>query len=95
METYRFNSEGYFDPTTYEVPAKVEDEEGAARKSASFRALLYICSPYLGDVERNVYQVRVYSRFVVVKNAILIATHLLFSKFMGESTERGLLCLWI
>ncbi len=86
----KFNSEGYFDPTTYEALTIVENEERAARKAASFRPLVYICSPYSGDVERNVYLAKVYSRFAVVKNAIPIAPHLLFPQFMDEGTERGL-----
>ena len=58
--------------------------------SASFRPLVYICSPYSGDVEKNIYLAKVFSRFAVVKNAIPIAPHLLFPQFMDESTERGL-----
>lgn len=89
----KFNSEGYFDPTAYEALTKVEKEEKVARKAFSFRPLVYICSPYSGDVERNVYLTKVYSRFAVVKNVIPIAPHLLFPQFMDESTERGLTML--
>lgn len=86
----RFNSEGYFDPTTYEALTKVEREERAAHKAASFRPLVYICSPFSGDIEKNVYKTRLYCRFAVAKNAIPLAPHLLFPQFMDENTERSL-----
>ncbi len=90
MAIERFNSEGYFDPTTYEALAKIEKEERAARKAATYRPLVYICSPYSGDVERNTCQARAYSRFAVAKHSIPIAPHLLYPQFMDEGTERGL-----
>ena len=90
MTIERFNSEGYFDPTTYEALTKIEKEERAARKAAAYRPLVYICSPYSGDIERNTYQARAYSRFAVAKHCIPIAPHLLFPQFVDEDTEREL-----
>ena len=90
MMIERFNSEGYFDPTTYEALTKIEKEERAARKAAAYRPLVYICSPYSGDIERNTYQARAYSRFAVAKHCIPIAPHLLFPQFVDEDTEREL-----
>lgn len=54
------------------------------------RPLVYVCSPYRGDVERNAECARRYSRFAVDRGAIPIAPHLLFPQFMSEKTERGL-----
>lgn len=53
MSINKFNSEGYIDLTAYEALLKIEQEERAARKAANFRPLVYICSPYSGNIERN------------------------------------------
>lgn len=86
MAISKFNSEGYFDPTTYEALSNVEKEERAAR----YRPLVYICSPFSGDISGNIDRARRYSRFAVDEKAIPLAPHLLFPQFMDESTEREL-----
>ena len=57
-----------------------------------YRPLVYICSPYAGDVERNVNMARVYSRFAVKNTCIPLAPHLLYPQFMddGSPAEREL-----
>ena len=52
MSISKFNSEGYYDPVVYEALTKVEAEERAARAAAAYRPLVYICSPYAGDIEK-------------------------------------------
>ena len=86
----KYNSEGYYDPTVYEALSNIEKEEKAARRV--YRPLVYICSPYAGDVERNVNMARVYSRFAVRNTCIPIAPHLLYPQFMddGRPAEREL-----
>lgn len=86
----RFNSEGYYDPTMFEALSGIEREEKAAKRGSSFRPVVYICSPYAGDVVRHEKQARAYSRFAVEKKAIPVAPHLLFPQYMDESTEREL-----
>ena len=56
MSVSKFNSEGYYDPVVYEALTKVEAEERAARATAAYRPLVYICSPYAGDIEKNTYR---------------------------------------
>lgn len=90
MGINKFNSEGYYDPVTYKALTNVEREERAARRSGAYRPLVYICSPYAGDVERNCENARRYSRFAVDRGAIPFAPHLLFPQFMSENTERAL-----
>lgn len=51
MSVDKFNSEGYYDPTAYEAMSTVEKEERALR---AFRPIVYICSPYAGEIEKNV-----------------------------------------
>lgn len=86
MAISKFNSEGYFDPTTYEALSNVEREERAAR----YRPLVYICSPFSGDISGNIDKAKKYSRFAVDQKAIPLAPHLLFPQFMDEDTEREL-----
>ena len=86
MTISKFNSEGYYDPTTYEALSKVEREEKAAR----YRPLVYICSPFSGDISRNIERAKKYSRYAVDSKAIPIAPHLLFPQFMDDDTEREL-----
>ena len=51
----------------------------------TFRPIVYICSPYAGDIETNVVAARRYSRFAVEKGYIPIAPHLLFPQFLNDS----------
>ena len=85
MSINKFNSEGYYDPTAYEAMSAVEKEEKALR---AFRPIVYICSPYAGDVPANVENARKYSRFAVDKGYIPIAPHLLFPQFLNDSNPK-------
>lgn len=81
MSINKFNSEGYYDPTTYEALTAIEQEERAAR---SFRPIVYICSPFAGDIETNIKAARRFSRFAVDSGYIPIAPHLLFPQFLND-----------
>ncbi len=83
MGISKYNSEGYHDPTTYGALSKIEKEEKAAKKA--YRPLVYICSPFAGDMENNINMARVYSRFAVRNACIPLAPHLLFPQFMDDS----------
>lgn len=83
MGISKYNSEGYHDPTTYEALSKIEKEEKAAKRT--YRPLVYICSPFAGDVEGNTESARRYSRFAVRNACIPFAPHLLFPQFMDDS----------
>lgn len=56
MSVRRYNCEGYFDPTAYEAFINIEKETRAAslesqsRRVPNYRPLVYICSPYAGDI---------------------------------------------
>lgn len=52
--------------------------------SNSKRPLVYICSPYSGDVESNVKAAREYCRLAVDKGYIPVAPHLLYPQFMDD-----------
>ncbi len=78
------NAEGYYDP----VPAMAI--AGMEKKEKKFRPIVYVCSPFAGDMDGNMRKARRYCRFAVDQGAIPIAPHLLFPQFMKEETERGL-----
>lgn len=90
MGINKFNSEGYRDLTAYSALSNIEQKEKAACRTAAFRPLVYICSPYAGDIEKNTKNARRYSRFAVTKNAIPFAPHLLMPQYMDDKTERSL-----
>ena len=78
----KFNAEGYFDPTAYEALTAIEKEEKGLR---TFRPIVFICSPFAGDIQRNIESARRYSRFAIVRGCIPIAPHLLFPQFLDDS----------
>ena len=85
MSIDKFNSEGYSDPTAYKAMTTIEQEERALRE---FRPIVYICSPFAGEVEKNIQAARDYSRFAVDKGYIPIAPHLLFPQFLNDADPR-------
>jgi len=46
--------------------------------------LVYVCSPYRGNVEENVNKAREYSRFTFNKKNIPITPHLLYPQFLND-----------
>ena len=77
------NSEGYSDPTAGEALSRITANEKQSLRA--FRPIVYICSPYSGDVEGNVVAARRYCRFAVEQGYIPIAPHLLFPQFLDDS----------
>ena len=45
MNIDKHNSEGYYDPTSFDALTNV----AKAEKQSAFRPLVYICSPFSGD----------------------------------------------
>ena len=85
MSISKLNAERYSDPTAYEALSAIEKEEKALR---AFRPIVYICSPYAGEVEKNVEAAQKYSRFAVDKGYIPIAPHLLFPQFLNDRNPK-------
>lgn len=79
MSVNLYNSERYFDPTAYEALTNIEREA-----KRLYRPLVFICSPFSGDTERNTRRAQGFCRFAVSMNYIPIAPHLLFPQFMEE-----------
>ncbi len=80
-----YNSGGYFSPTEYEAMTRIEKVEKAAARTAAFRPIVYICSPYAGDIERNTENARRYSRFAVDQHCLPITPHIYFTQFMNDA----------
>ena len=80
-----FNSEGYRSPTEHEAFTRIEKAEKAARKAAAFRPVVYICSLYSGDTEKNVKNAKRYSRFAVDRHYLPITPHIYFTQFMDDN----------
>ena len=81
MNRDKQNQEGYDDPTAYEAITNIEQEERLLR---AFRPIVYICSPYAGDVEQNVKATHAYSRHAVDRGCIPIAPHLLYPQILRD-----------
>jgi hypothetical protein len=56
--------------------------------------IVYICSPFSGDVARNIENARKYCKYAVGKGVMPIAPHLLFPQFLDDNCpverEKGL-----
>lgn len=76
------NAEGYLDLTAFEALKR------AQRKSFGYRSLVYICSPYSGDVQANVAVALEFCRVAVERRKIPFAPHLLFPQFMNDQNPR-------
>lgn len=86
MNIDKKNSEGYIDMTSYEALTNITRDK-AAEKKAAYLPLVYVCSPYAGDVENNVINAKRYSRFTVENHAIPLTPHLLYPQFMDDDDE--------
>jgi len=82
MSISKKNAEGYPDPTAYAALTAVH--KAARRGARSYRPLVYICSPFAGDMERNTIKARQYCKFAVERGVIPFAPHLLYPQFMDD-----------
>lgn len=78
------NKEGYIDKTPYEAIKALERQ---GKPHFSYHPMVYICSPYAGDIEENVRNARPYSRFAVQLGYLPITPHLLYPQFLDDSLQ--------
>ena len=83
MENDRLNNEGYSDPTPHKAMRNISKEEKKT-SSLGFRPVVYICSPFRGDIEKNTENARRYCGFAITRGAIPFAPHLLYPQFMDD-----------
>lgn len=84
MSINKFNASGYYDPTAYEALTMIESK----MKKSAYKPIVYICSPFAGEIERNTDRARRYSRFAVTMNTIPLTPHLLYPQFMQDSDKQ-------
>lgn len=49
--------------------------------------LIYVCSPFSGDVDGNVKRAKDYCKFVLSEGNVPLAPHLLFPQFLNDNVE--------
>lgn len=93
MKISKYNTEGYPDPTTYNALMNIERErrtenvDGLKQRVSNFRPIIYICSPYAGDIDVNVRNAQNYCRFAIRRGCIPVAPHLLFPQFLDDTVS--------
>ena len=71
-----YNHERYLDPTAHEALTNIEKEEK--------RKIVFICSPFAGDIEGNIMRARRYGRFAVSEQVVPIIPHLMYPQLLDE-----------
>ena len=79
------NNEGYFDPTPYQAIKAMEKKK---HPHFEYHPMVYICSPYAGNISQNVRNAKRYSRFAAEKGYLPITPHLLFTQFLDDGLQR-------
>ena len=69
-----YNDKGYLDTTAYEAMKNIEKE----------KKIVFICSPYKGDIEVNTIRAKRYGRYAVNKQQVPIIPHLIYTQFLNE-----------
>ena len=85
MSIEKVNAEGYYDPTAHEALTAIEKLEKA--QARTYRPMVYICSPYSGNVEVNSESAKRYSKFAVYMGCIPITPHLFFTQFLDDNNK--------
>ena len=75
---------GFADVDAYDALEALETKHFAPRP------IIYVCSPYSGNIAGNVEKAKKYSRFVVDEGGIPITPHLYMPSFLKEESERDL-----
>lgn len=57
------------------------------KEKRPFRPLVYICSPYSGDIAGNTERTKQFCRFALEQGQIPLAPHLMFPAFMNDGKE--------
>ncbi len=66
-----------------------KDIKGAAMIGANY-PMVYICSPYAGDITGNVEVAKDLARYAIKHKHQPVLSHLLYPTFMSEETERDM-----
>lgn len=81
------NHKGYLDRTAHDAITNIQREEKAAEKKAVYLPLVYICSPFSGDVATNTENAKKYSRFAMDQGTIPVTPHLMYPQYMDDTNK--------
>ncbi|MDW7670570.1 MAG: DUF4406 domain-containing protein [Bacillota bacterium] len=70
------NPEGYMDLTAYEALMNLDREKK--------KPLVFICSPFSGNVKENIERAKRYGRFAVSQEVIPVIPHLMYPQFLSD-----------
>lgn len=75
----------YSDPTAAEAIGNIERDLKRQRES---KPIVFICSPFAGDIAGNIKRAKSYGRFAVSKGVVPIIPHLMYPQFLVESNPK-------
>lgn len=78
MNSELLNDSGCLDPTPYMAMKKIK----------KYYPIIFVSSPYRGEIDKNIKKAKKYSRFVVEKGGIPFTPHLLFPQIMDDDSLR-------
>jgi len=82
-----YNGEGYSDPTAYEALKNIEQEIKLYKLKES-RPIVFICSPFAGDIEGNMKKAKSYGRFAISEGVVPVIPHLMYPQFLVEDNPK-------
>lgn len=94
MSISKRNKEGYLDLTAYQALTNIVREEKkknkALKKSKQVQPkgkgnIVFICSPFAGDIVTNTISAQKYGKFAVKEEAIPVIPHLMYPQFLDEN----------
>ena len=95
MNEFR-NAEGYSDPTAGEAVSTVTRKERKRSMPRNRKPVVYLCSRYAGDIEKNIAKARSFCRFAVEHGYVPIAVHLFYPQFLRDEDpierKQGMTC---
>jgi hypothetical protein len=82
-----YNAERYMDSTAYEALKNIEQEIKIYNLRES-RSIVFICSPFAGDIKGNIKKAKRYGRFAVSQGVVPVIPHLMYPQFLSENNPR-------
>lgn len=82
MTINKYNHEGYYDPTAHEALTNI-----CRRSKTERKPLVFVSSPFAGDIEKNTENARKFCKYAVAMGAIPFAPHLLYPQILDDSIK--------
>lgn len=65
----------------------MEENINGERYHFSDRQCVFICSPYNGNIEKNIVNAKRYARYAAMKGNAVFVPHLLYPQFLDDSND--------